>query len=674
MGSGGEKKGARHSHLRHGKKDKSARRGSPNGENWADMQFALVGNANVGKSVFFNQLTGLEQTIGNWPGKTVERAEGPFVHHGLHINLIDLPGIYSLSTYSIEELVSREYLAKESPDAVINVVDATSLERNLYFTIQLLEMGLPLVIALNQMDLARKKGIEIDTVGMERLLGVPVVPMAAVKGEGVHQVVDRAIEVASKKKAKTSQIPPSIRFAPPLEKRIEKLERALSGKDLGYPSRWLAIKLLEGDQEIVRELEKKNPSYVHAATIMREEIKHLRGQDAPVVCASERYASSSRITNEVLRIPKVRKVPLNDRLDDVLMHPVGGYLFMIGIMVTIIAFIAVVGGWIAVTIETEFESLNPGRTDLLGELLWKGGMVGFYGALGVVVGFILPFYIILGFLEDSGYIPRAAFLMDRPFHPLGLHGKAAMPLLLGFGCSVPACVSTRIMERRRDRFIAAFLATLVPCSARTAVILGLVGAYVGVGWAVFIYVLDLAMIVIIGRLLNKMMPGRSVGLIMELPNYRKPSPKIILKQTWARSREFVYVAFPLIIVGSLLVEGANLMGWLDHVTDAMSPVTEGWLLLPAFTGILLIFGVLRKEAALVLLATVAGTSELNLVMTPVQMVVFALVITLYVPCIATIAVLVKEFGWKGAMGITLSEIGLAILVGGIAARVLVLFM
>jgi ferrous iron transport protein B len=347
---------------------------------------------------------------------------------------------------------------------------------------------------------------------------------------------------------------------------------------------------------------------------------------------------------------------------------------MFTIMLSILMFMSFFGGWLSEMFTNLFESFNPHLTGFLPDLLWNGGVVGLYATLAIAFGFILPFYLILGVLEDSGYLPKIAYLMDRPCHTIGLHGKACIPLLLAFGCNVPACVGCRIMETKRDRFIAIFLSTLVPCSARTVVILGLVGAYVGVQWALLLYIIDFVLIFLIGRILNRFLPGVSVGIIMEMPSYRLPSTKVVMKQAWNRFKPFLITALPLIILGSIIIEAMRITDILPLVSNALSPVTVVWLGLPAFTGFLFIFGVLRKEAALVLLMTAAGTVDIRSAMSPVQMIVFALVIMIYVPCIATIAALVRETGWKKAGLITLTEIGLAIFLGGIAFRLLSPFM
>jgi len=636
-----------------------------------DLVVALAGNANVRKSSIFNQLTGLGQIIGNWPGKTVEKAEGVLLHHKKHIKIIDLPGIYSLSTYSQEEIVSREYIALEHPDVVVNVVDATSLERNLFFTLQLLEMGTPLVIALNLVDVAKKKGITINEKKLQKLLNVPVVPTIATKGIGVHEIVDAAIEQTAKRSSASKS---TIHYGPEIETRIEKLERVLTGVNIGYPLRWTAIKLLEGDSEIVNKVGEKHPDVIVAANILAGEISEIHKEPCSTVIASERYAVAVRIVKEVQTFKESEKPSMSERFDALSMHSVWGYVLMFTIMLSILMFMSLFGGWLSETLRNLFESVNPHIAGLWPDLAWNGGVVGLYATLSVALGFILPFYLILGVLEDSGYLPKIAYLMDRPCHTIGLHGKACIPLLLAFGCNVPACVGCRIMETKRDRFIAIFLSTLIPCSARTVVILGLVGAYVGVQWALLLYVVDFILIFLIGRILNRFLPGVSVGIIMEMPSYRLPSGKVVIKQAWNRFKPFLITALPLIILGSIIIEAMRITNILPLVSNALSPVTVVWLGLPAFTGFLFIFGILRKEAALVLLMTAAGTVNIRSAMSPVQMIVFALVIMIYIPCVATIASLVRETGWKKAGLITFTEVGLAIFIGGLAFRLLNVFM
>jgi len=636
-----------------------------------DITIALAGNANVGKSAIFNQMTGLEQVIGNWAGKTVELADGTLRHHGKTIRIIDLPGIYSFSTYSEEEIVTRDYIAQERPDVIVNVIDATQLERNLFFTLQLIEMQVPFVIALNLVDAAEKRGIYIDVVKLSKALGVPVIKTIAVKGIGIHEIADSVIAVAG---SKSDTCITRIKYGPEIEERVLKICGILADSKINLLNRWGAIKLLEGDVEIIKVVKNNNPGIVETAEHLANEISNLHKESCGTVLASERYAVAARISRNAQKQSKPLKPSFGEKFDSLSLHPIWGYILLFAVMSSILIFISIFGGLVSDFITNLFENNKPAISGIGPDLAWNGAVVGFYAALAVALGFILPFYLILGFLEDSGYLPKIAYLMDQPCHAMGLHGKASIPMLLAFGCNVPACMACRIMENKRDKKIAMFLTTLVPCSARTAVILGLVGAFVGWQWAVALYIFDFILIFMIGIALNRLMPGTSPGIIMEMPSYRTPSLSIVGKQAWGRFREFIWFALPLIIVGSVIIEGMRSTEVLNTVSGIMSPVTVLWLGLPAFTGILLIFGILRKEAALVLLVTVAGSANIASVMSPIQMIVFAIVVMIYIPCISTIAVLIKEEGWKFAAAVTVAEIGLAVLVGGIAFRILGVFM
>lgn len=299
-------------------------------------------------------------------------------------------------------------------------------------------------------------------------------------------------------------------------------------------------------------------------------------------------------------------------------------------------------------------------------------MEGIIAGVTIALPYIAPFYLILYFLEGSGYLSRIAFLMDTLMHKIGLHGKAFIPLMLGYGCNVPACLGCRIMETERERLLAAFVTTLIPCAARTVIILGLVGTFVGIQWALALYIIDLLIIFLLGRLAFKALPGEPTALIMEMHDYRVPHLKTVGRQTWFRLEEFIKISFPLIIGGSFVIKLIEILGLLEPIANILSPVTVTWLGLPSIAGITLIFGVLRKELALTILATLLGTTDFAQVLTSLQMIIFALVAMLYIPCVATIAALVKEFGWKKALFITVFEIIFAIFVGGIAFRLLTL--
>jgi len=350
---------------------------------------------------------------------------------------------------------------------------------------------------------------------------------------------------------------------------------------------------------------------------------------------------------------------------------------MLTALLTVFIAIFTFGDFTSSHLREFFIGLKPTFDSFLGtgivrELVWGGVIDGIVGGITVALPYILPFYFILYLFEDSGYLSRIAFLMDNLMHKMGLHGKAFIPVMLSFGCNVPGCLGCRIMETARERLLTAFVVTLVPCAATSVIILGLVGNFVGIQWTLALYTINLIIIFVLGRIAFKVLPGEPTELIMEMSDYRIPHMKTVLKQTWFRLREFIVMAFPLIIAGSLVIKITEIANLLEPIASIFSPVTVTWLGLPAITGIALIFGVLRKELTLIMLGTLLGTTNFAQVMTPVQMIVFTLVVMLYIPCIATIGALVKEFGWKKAWLITVSEILLALLLGGIAFRLLII--
>ncbi|MCK4424763.1 ferrous iron transport protein B, partial [Candidatus Bathyarchaeota archaeon] len=587
----------------------------------------------------------------------------------------DLPGIYSLSTFSIEELISREYIAVENPDLVINVVDASVLERNLFFTLQLMELEAPMVVALNQMDMAKKKGIKIDHKKLEKILGAPVVPTVAPNRTGIYELTQASVDAVEKGAGK----PGRIRYGEEVETRIEKLSKIVSKLQLPYPARWAAIKLLEEDDEIKRRIRQLDPSILLAAEKLAKEIERIHGHSCSTVITSERYEIAGRITREVQQIVPPTKLPMRDRLHALTTHKILGYPIMAAVILSVLFAIFSFGDYTSQLLSTLFEHLHGiceglFGTGILATLIWGGIIEGLIAGITIALPYLIPFYLVLYFLEDSGYLSRIAFLMDSLMHKIGLHGKAFIPAMLGFGCNVPACLGCRIMETERERLLATFVVTLVPCAATSVVILGLVGAYVGVQWALLLYLIDLLIILALGRVAFKVLPGESTGLIMEIHDYRIPHLETIVKQAWFRVKEFIKMAFPLIIVGSFIIKLVDVLGLLELIADILSPVTVVWLGLPVITGITLIFGVLRKELTLLMLSTLLGTTDFANVpgFGPREMIVFTLVTMLYIPCISTVAVLVKEQGWKRALFITFFEIAFAIVVGGIAYRLLML--
>jgi ferrous iron transport protein B len=666
-----------HHHTRHGLRD------------WGEDQhvtIALAGNANVGKSVIFNRLTGSNQIIGNWPGKTVERAKG-FLHFGdIDADIIDLPGIYSLSTFSMEEVVSREYIAQEKPDVIINVIGAAVLERNLFFTLQLMEMNIPLVICLNQMDIAASKGIMINTDKLEKTLGVPVVPTVASRGDGIQELTEKALKLARQHRrhrkqhrhGEVHQIHPepiishSTRYNTAVETRIENLITLINTDSikLDYSPRWLAIKLLEGDSKVKDLVGSQNKAAVASAEAMAKEIEDIYQQPGYVALAAERYALAGEIARGVQSQMKV-SVTFSDRLDRLATGRVSGYILAFIVVAGLLVWTFTVGNSLSALLAKAFgffQPIDPQVSGAFWSIVWNGVFGGLVAGVTLVVPYVIPFYLMLAVLEDSGILTRVAFMLDSLMHQMGLHGKAIIPIILGYGCNVPAIYTTRIMGNRRERLLAALAVTFSPCAARTIIIFGMVAAFIGIPWALGLYVIDILIMFVVVKAAVRTVPGESTGLIMEMHSFKTPSLSVIFKQTWARTKSLIFMVFPIYMAGTAIVQAAYALGALEPVNDALTFLTVKWLGLPAIAGALLIFGAARKELILLMAVALLGT-DLSLYFTSTQIVVLALVGMIY-PCFATIGALTKEFGWKSAWAIIGVNLVVALLIGGIAARLL----
>lgn len=633
-----------------------------------ELTIALAGNANVGKSVIFNNLTGSHQIIGNWPGKTIERKEGYLIYKGYKIRIVDLPGIYSFSTYSDEEIISRDFILNEKPDFVINVVDAVNLERNLFFTLQLIELDVNLIIALNQIDLLEKSGFSIDVEKLQKILGVPVIPTVAIENKGIEKLIEKCIEIYEK----DIKIKPfEIKYGKEVEEKIKILSDSIP-KDIDCPKRWLSIKLLEADEDVIKNF--KYNDIILKSKKFAEELEDIHGEPISLILTQEKYNLCNRITREVL-IKKEKKFVLSDYLDKIFLHPFFGYiiliLFLFLIFYSIFGFGSFFGGVLG-SIFDKFKSLilNLKISDLAKKIFVDGILDGVIGGLSVALPYLIPFYILLSILEDSGYLARMAFFTDSFMHFIGLHGKAFFPLMLGFGCNVPAVLGSRILETKKQKFLTATIGTLVPCSARTIVILGLVGTFLGFKYVLIIYLIDIIVIFFFGKILSILIPGKSYGLIMEMPPLRKPSLNIILRQSWFRIKDFIYFAFPIIIFGSFLLQILNLTNLLNSFVNFISPLFINFLGLPPLTSIPLIFGILRKELTLLMLFSLFGTNIVTNFMTPKQIIIYSVITLFYFPCIATFASLKRELGLLNAILITIFEIGFAILIGGLLNLIL----
>ncbi len=640
------------------------------GKKTEKVTMALAGTPNVGKSAIFHQMTGADVIVSNYPGTTIELLEGRVRRREHEVRVIDLPGVYSLGAVSEDELVTRRAILELKPDVIVNIVDASNLERGLYLTLQLLELGYPMLVVLNMYDVALSKGTKPDPKLLSKRLGVPVVATVAIRGENVARAFDEAFKLA-RKQAKPKKV---LRTGKDTEARVKELSgniRKYIAPPFGLSTRTLAVKLLEGDEHLtnaVARLPGSEPVLRKARKLARA-IARRHGEPTAYRIARERHSLAALISRDVTEYAPV-KPTLSERLSDLTTNVRTGVPIMIGVFAGLLLLLFYVGGFLENTLVGGWDTATAGLSSALrgsgsiGQVLDIGFIQGIAGILAVMIPYILVFFLAFALLEDMGYLPRMAFVMDSAMHRIGLHGRAVVPMLGGFGCNVPAIMATRVLTTRRERVISGFLITMIPCSARTAIIIGTVGVFLGIKYALVIYGIVLALIFIVGWILNRWLRGRVSGMIMEMPPLRRPMLKPVLSKTWIRMKHFVYIAAPLLLVGSLLIGALHVSGALNAITEPLSPLTVGWLGLPAVAIIPLIYGFIRKEGALVLLVVLAGTSNLLGFMSPLQLFVFALVVTIYVPCIATMAVLARELGWKNAVLISASTFLIALLVGG----------
>ena len=529
---------------------------------------ALAGNPNVGKSTIFNALTGARQHVGNWPGKTVEKKEGWATIAGHDVMLVDLPGTYSLAAYSVEEIIARDFLVHEHPAIVVAVVDASNLERNLYLVCQLMELGKPVVIALNMSDSARRLGMTINTDQLSQEFGcIPVVEMVGSQRIGI----DALKSAITRAKAMTPAACNLIAFSEPLEAAINTLQAQIAEVPALsiYPSRWLAQKLLETDGDIEARVEKAGASgLIQTARAMIESITEALDDDPETLITDQRYQFITDAVGRAVTRPDVAVETASDRADKIITSRYLGLPIFLLMMWTVFQFTANVSAPFVDWIDSVAAGpVTRGAMALLGALglsgtwfeeLLVGGVIAGVGSVLVFIPVLLLLYLLIAVLEDSGYMARAAFVMDRVMRAIGLHGKSFLPLLVGFGCTVPAIYATRTLEHEHDRKLTGFLATFMSCGARLPVYVVFATAFFGAqsGNTIFaLYILGIGVALMTGLLMKRTVFRGTPPppFVMELPPYRLPNPKTVLMQTWERTFEFVRRATTVILICSILI-------------------------------------------------------------------------------------------------------------------------
>ena len=607
------------------------------------LKIALVGNPGVGKSLIFNQLTGVGVEIGNYPGSSVDLLSGASCFQRERVEVLDLPGIYSLEDGAETDALVRHVIDDDEVTAIVAVLDATRLERNLYLLLQVAEYGRPMIAVVNMIDEAERRGTAVDTERLGALLGIPVLATSAATGLGIDRLLPAAVLEA---RASSVEVP----YDHHVEAALHSLARTF-GVD-----RRTALQAVQGIGD--------DPELLDTAGAVGEEIGRRHRMSAGQIIATNRHNHAGTIADEVVSSAGRGGAGI-DRL---LTRTVPGVPILVGVLGAMLLVVFLVGGVLEEYIVQAFElllldplaalDLNP----LLAEVLRSVGLA-LQSGFGIAFPYIFTFYVLLSLLEDSGYMSRAAFLADRVMHRMGLHGEAIIPLVLGFGCNVPALMGTRLLATRRERVIAAVLITMVPCSARTVVISGIVASFVSLGAAFSIYLIVLVLILLTGLVLSRVAPGPQLGMVLEMAPLRRPRPDLVLLKSWLRIKEFLYIAMPLLLVSSVVLGLLGYYGVIAAFQAAFAPISEGLLGLPAYASTALLFGILRKEMAFETLVVLAGTADLNAVMSDLQLYIFAIVSTLFVPCISTIAVLQRELGTRIAALITVYTVALGIGIG-----------
>ena len=635
------------------------------------ITIALAGNPNAGKTTLFNALTGSHQSVGNWPGVTVEKKEGTARYSGHEIRVVDLPGVYSLTAYSPDEVISRNFIISEAPDVVVNIVDASNLERNLYLSVQILEMGVPCIIVLNMMDMAEKSGQKIDVAALSAEIGAPVIPLVASRGQGVDELLKLIVEMAGSKAAPGFHL----NYGEELETEISKLESAIFDLPGGTSllPRWTAIKLLEQDKDVSARFSDMRLQIAAAESLTH--LKSMLGDQAETLIADARYGFIAGLLRDVLRKPTVEARTTSDKIDRVLVNRWLGIPLFLLIMLGTFEFIFTLSRPLTGWINQFFAWLGGYAVDM--HPAWLGSLIGrgVLGGVGVLISFVPPIFLLfiaIAILEDCGYMARAAFVMDRVMHKIGLHGRSFIPMVLAFGCNISGIMSCRTIENPRDRLTTILITPFMSCGARLTIYVLLAAAFFPgqQGLVVFsLYVLGILVALLAALVLRKkVFPGESSHFVMELPPYRWPTVTGVLVHMWQRGKAFLVkagtVILGLVVVVWFLssmpwgVEYASATSWMGHIGKFIAPILS-----PAGFGqwqaaVSLLFGFLAKEVVVGTMGAIFGvargtlgqTIAAQLGWTPLVAYSFMVFCLLYLPCIASINAIRSEAGgWKWAI-------------------------
>jgi len=636
-------------------------------------KIALAGNPNSGKTTVFNLLCGAREKIGNWPGTTVEKKEGYFTHQNKKIGVVDLPGTYALSVYSIDERIARDFLIKEKPDLVVCVTDASNLERNLYLVIQLLELGQKVLLDLNMMDIVEKSKIKIDTKKLSGILGIDIAETVASKGEGIEDLKEKIVINLEEKGGKSFKI-----NYKNLESNIEEITSLLEDKkiSLDIPYRAFALRVLEKDSDLLEEAKKIIPDIEDIRNKAEEEILRLSGDDLETFIIERRYAYLEGVVRECTErgISLESRLTFSDKLDRILTNRFLGIPLFLFFMYLLFQLVFTLGSPLAELIDGFFGNLGEGikvffknynLSPTIASLI-SDGIISGIGSVLVFLPNIMLLFLGISILEDSGYLARAAFVMDRFMHALGLHGKSFIPMLLGFGCNIPGIMAARTLESRKDRILTILVNPLMSCSARLPVYILFASAFFTRNQSLVIfslYILGIILAIFVAKVFKHIFfKGEVAPLVMELPPYRVPTIRNVLLSMWTRSSLFIkkagtiiFLAVVLVWILSSLPLGAQYAGensLIGKFGKVIAPIFK-----PAGFGfwqaaVALFFGILAKEVVVGTFGALYGAEEETLKQvllqhfTPLSAYAFLIMTLIYIPCIASIATIKRETNWK----------------------------
>lgn len=612
----------------------------------------FIGQPNCGKSTLFNAIAGLKADTSNFPGTSIKHTHSKVNVEGNILNIIDLPGTYSLNPSDPAEKVALVHLFHEKPSLVINVIDASILGRSLEFTLELMELRYPMIIALNMVDMAEKKGVDINARKLEKTLGVPVIPTIATRGRGIKELLDAVLNGLEERLTVSP-----IEWSRDVEEKIEELIRFLP-EDFPVVSnkRFTAIHMIEANKLFFDKMLKDiNPSLKKALDQVRHGLEIMHNAPAYEVISAERHHLALKIFEECSHVRRGKKIRFAERVDDVIMHPFFGYIILLAVFCGFFFIIFRVGNPLEGLLLEPLTNLRHSLSLSLGtgvlSYLIDGLLAGIGGGAAIVLPYFIPLIFLMSFLEDVGYLARAGFLMDTFMHKIGLHGKSISPFILGFGCNVPAIVSTRALESRRDRVITSLLIPFIPCSARTTIILALVAFYLGPLWAFGFYVFNILLVAVLGRVITLFFRTPSPGLMLEIPSLKMPSIKNMMKKTFFQMKSFIKFAWPILIAGSIVLGYLHFLHFDKVINLILAPLVEKGLGLPRDLGVTLVFGFLRKELSLVMMLQALDVSykDLLTIISKEQLIVFTVFINFFIPCLSTVALLWKEIGKRVAL-------------------------